>query len=115
MNEPAYAVHDRIAIRRASTAEGSMRRQTVDLYAHLLGHILQTYTDSGPLRSMALRKLSESLADVLDHDSLVQAYRQRAQQQEQQQRQQQQRTVQSQWSGSPATSYQVPSGGLMRQ
>ncbi|MBD3004544.1 hypothetical protein [Streptomyces sp. 5-10] len=102
MHEPAYAVHDRIAIRRAAAPEGTRQRQTVDLYAHLLGHILQAYGESGPLRSMALRKLSESLNDILDHDQLVQAYRQRTQQQ---------RGTPQQWAGG-ATGYQVPPGGL---
>lgn len=76
MNEPVYAVHDRVAVRRAGTAEGSAQRQSADLYAHLVAHILQTYPDTGPLRSMALRKLAESLNDLLDHDQLVRAHRQ---------------------------------------
>ncbi|MER6605763.1 hypothetical protein ABT282_07560 [Streptomyces sp. NPDC000927] len=62
---------------------------------------------------MALRKLSESLNDILDHDSLVQAYRQRAQQQSPPQAQQQRMAPPQQWPGG-VTGYQVPHGGLTR-
>lgn len=74
MNEPVYAAHDRIAARRASFPEGTWQRQTIELYAQLASHILQVYPDQGQLRSAALRKLGESLNDILDHDVLVRSH-----------------------------------------
>lgn len=75
MNTPLYAVHDRIAARRMSTSDGTWQRQTVELYSQLAAHILQVYPDQGQLKSAALRKLGESLTDILDHDLLVRAHR----------------------------------------
>lgn len=75
---PLYATHDRVAVRHAGTVEGTWQRQTVDMYTQLMEHVLRVYPDSGPLRSTALRKLAESLNDVLDHDYLVRAHRQQS-------------------------------------
>ena len=77
MNEPMYAVHDRVHLRRVQAMEGSKQRATADLYATLVGHVLHHYPEPGPLRSMALRKLADSLDYVLDHELLVRSYRNR--------------------------------------
>lgn len=76
MSDPMYVVHDRMAVRQAGTQGYTQQRQTADLYLNLRDHILQVYPDPGPLRSTSLRKLAESLNDVLDHDQLMRAYQQ---------------------------------------
>lgn len=78
MTEPVYAVHDRVAVRRAQSPEGSKQRASADLYLGLVTHVLRHYPEPGPLRSMALRKLAESLNDLLDHEALVLPFRNRA-------------------------------------
>lgn len=77
MTEQKYVVHDRIRLRQRSHEEGTRERETADRFAALVEHILEAYPDNGPLRSMALRRLSESLDDILDHGALMQAVRER--------------------------------------
>lgn len=71
MQEPTYAPHERIRLRKQSVPARSPDAVTVSLYEQLIQHILGTYPDSGPLRSMALRKLTESANDILDHGALI--------------------------------------------
>lgn len=71
MNDPLYAAHERMTLRGRSIPPGSADHITFTLYEQLGQHLIRTYPASGPLRSMALRRLSESLNDVLDHAGLV--------------------------------------------
>jgi hypothetical protein len=71
MDEPLYAVHERMFLRGKSLPEESPGHITFLLYEQLGQHIIRTYPESGPLRSIALRKLAESLNDVLDHAELT--------------------------------------------
>lgn len=71
MNEPRYAAHERIFLRGKSIPEGSPDEVTFSLYEQLTRHVIRAYPSNGPLRSIALRKLAESLNDILDHAELT--------------------------------------------
>ena len=71
MYDPGYAVHHRMSIRQQES-EVVPWKTTVDLYVELCEHILRCHPSPGPLRSMALRRLAESLNDVVDHAKLTQ-------------------------------------------
>lgn len=71
MADPKYAPHDRIRLRAARLEEGSTDHTTHALYTQLVQHIIRNYPEFGPLRSTALRKLAESLSDILDHAELM--------------------------------------------
>ena len=69
--EPRYAAHERIFLRGKSIPEGSPDHVTFSLYEQLCQHLIRAYPEPGPLRSVALRKLAESLNDILDHAELT--------------------------------------------
>lgn len=69
--EPRYAAHERIFLRGKSIPEGSPDHVTFSLYEQLCQHLIRAYPSPGPLRSVALRKLAESLNDILDHAELT--------------------------------------------
>jgi hypothetical protein len=71
MNEPRYAAHERMILRGKSLSEGSPDHLTFSLYEQLGQHLIRAYPESGPLRSVSLRKLAESLNDILDHAELT--------------------------------------------
>lgn len=71
MDEPRYAAHERIVLRGRSLDEGSPDHVTYSMYTQLVQHVIRSYPEGGPLRSVALRKVAESLNDILDHADLV--------------------------------------------
>ena len=69
--EPRYAAHERIFLRGKSIPEGSPDHVTFSLYEQLCQHLVRADTSPAPLRSVARRKLAESLTDILDHAELT--------------------------------------------
>jgi hypothetical protein len=68
--EPTYNAHDRMRLRQREVQSSPVDSRTASLYEGLREHILRVYPNNGALRSIALRKLAESLNDILDHAQL---------------------------------------------